>query len=222
MAVQVCSVCDFEYDEAAGIPEAGIAPGTRMADLPDDWECPVCGASADEFEAQGGAAEEAAPAAEAPAADPAETSGSSAAELAALFANLAKGCEKQFREDESGLFGQLSAYFDARGGTIGGKGGEDLGRAIEQELETGYPTANRVAAEAEDRGAKRALVWSEKVTKMQTSILKRFAREGSAMLESTSIHVCEICGFAYIGDEPPEICPVCKVPSSRIAKVERR
>ena len=51
MKQMVCSVCTYTYDEARGIPEAGIAPGTKWEDLPDDWVCPRCGASKDEFEA---------------------------------------------------------------------------------------------------------------------------------------------------------------------------
>ena len=31
-------------------PTRGIAPGTKFADLPDDWECPECFAGKDEFE----------------------------------------------------------------------------------------------------------------------------------------------------------------------------
>jgi rubredoxin len=45
-----CMVCGFVYDEAAGIPDEGIAPGTRWDDVPDDWACPDCGASKSEFE----------------------------------------------------------------------------------------------------------------------------------------------------------------------------
>lgn len=45
-----CIVCGFVYDEAAGIPQDGIAPGTRWDDVPDDWECPECGASKADFE----------------------------------------------------------------------------------------------------------------------------------------------------------------------------
>jgi rubredoxin len=45
-----CIVCGFIYDEAAGLPEEGIAPGTRWADIPDDWECPECGVSKSDFE----------------------------------------------------------------------------------------------------------------------------------------------------------------------------
>ena len=52
MKQYVCSVCGYIYDEAAGIPDDGIAPGTLWADLPEDWVCPLCGAGKDEFEQQ--------------------------------------------------------------------------------------------------------------------------------------------------------------------------
>ena len=42
MARWVCSVCDYEYNEEAGDAAAGIPPGTRFEDLPDDWRCPGC------------------------------------------------------------------------------------------------------------------------------------------------------------------------------------
>jgi rubredoxin len=46
----VCSICGYIYDPAAGDPDSGIKPGTRFEDLPDDWACPVCGATKDKFE----------------------------------------------------------------------------------------------------------------------------------------------------------------------------
>lgn len=45
----VCSVCGWEYDEALGYPEGGIAPGTPWEILPQDFECPICGVPKDEF-----------------------------------------------------------------------------------------------------------------------------------------------------------------------------
>ncbi len=39
----LCLGCGFHYDEALGLPEFGLAPGTRWADVPDDWVCPDCG-----------------------------------------------------------------------------------------------------------------------------------------------------------------------------------
>jgi len=46
----ICQVCDYVYDPANGDPDNAIDPGTAFEDLPDDWTCPVCGASKDEFE----------------------------------------------------------------------------------------------------------------------------------------------------------------------------
>ena len=48
----VCSICGYVYDEAAGDPDNGIAPGTKFADLPDDDVCPLCGAGKDQFTAE--------------------------------------------------------------------------------------------------------------------------------------------------------------------------
>lgn len=45
----VCDVCGWEYDEAVGDPDNGIEAGTKFADLPDDFECPVCGVGKDQF-----------------------------------------------------------------------------------------------------------------------------------------------------------------------------
>jgi rubredoxin len=45
-----CLLCAFSYDEEKGIPEEGIAPGTRWADVPETWTCADCGASKSEFE----------------------------------------------------------------------------------------------------------------------------------------------------------------------------
>jgi len=39
----VCDACGFIYDEAKGDPDSGLLPGTRYDDIPDDWECPLCG-----------------------------------------------------------------------------------------------------------------------------------------------------------------------------------
>ena len=46
----MCVICGLIYDEAEGWPEEGIAPGTRWDDVPENWYCPDCGASKDEFE----------------------------------------------------------------------------------------------------------------------------------------------------------------------------
>ncbi|BDC36228.1 MAG: High molecular weight rubredoxin [Candidatus Methanoliparum thermophilum] len=44
-----CSVCGYQYNPVKGDPYSGIEPGTPFEELPDDWVCPVCGASKDQF-----------------------------------------------------------------------------------------------------------------------------------------------------------------------------
>ena len=50
MRVWRCAACGYEYDEALGWPEDGLAPGTRWEDVPDGWTCPDCGAAKADFD----------------------------------------------------------------------------------------------------------------------------------------------------------------------------
>ena len=45
-----CRNCGLIYDEALGLPEDGIAPGTRFEDIPGDWYCPDCGTEKQDFD----------------------------------------------------------------------------------------------------------------------------------------------------------------------------
>jgi len=46
----ICDACGYIYDEAKGDPDGGLPPGTRFADIPDDWVCPLCGVTKADFE----------------------------------------------------------------------------------------------------------------------------------------------------------------------------
>ncbi|TFG30556.1 rubredoxin [Candidatus Thorarchaeota archaeon] len=50
MAKYECMVCGWIYDEDIGDPDSGVAAGTKWDDLPEDWVCPMCGASVEDFE----------------------------------------------------------------------------------------------------------------------------------------------------------------------------
>lgn len=52
MAKYVCTVCGYVYDEEMGDPDNGIAPGTLWENVPEDFECPLCGVGKEEFEAE--------------------------------------------------------------------------------------------------------------------------------------------------------------------------
>ena len=219
MKKYICQVCGYVYDEAAGIPEEGIAPGTKWEELPDDWMCPMCGAAKDDFEEQN----DTAPAEKATTVVSNDVSLGelSAGMISAVCSNLSKGCEKQYKPEAAECFAKLAEYYNSISEPPEKKGFAGLAELAKQDLDSGYANANAVATEAADRGAMRALVWGEKVTKIVSSALTRYEKQKDALLKDTNIHVCEICGFVYIGEEPPEVCPVCKVPKMKIRKIGR-
>lgn len=218
----MCSVCGFIYDEQKGIPEEGIAPGTRWEDLPDDWVCPICGATKEEFEKQGETVALVEKKQISVFEAPTDMKEMSPMEISALCTNLARGCEKQYKPEEAALFNELAGYFKKASPPAKESDFNKLIALIEKDLGEGFPNANAAASDAKDRGALRAMVWSEKVTRILKSLLTRYQKEGDAMLENTGVYVCTICGFVYIGDTPPDICPVCKVPNWKFEKVEGR
>ncbi|MBN1644200.1 MAG: rubredoxin [Dehalococcoidales bacterium] len=49
MAKYECVICGYIYDPEKGDPDGKIPPGTSFENLPDNWTCPICGASKSEF-----------------------------------------------------------------------------------------------------------------------------------------------------------------------------
>ena len=207
----VCQVCGYVYDEAVEkIP---------FKDLPEDWKCPLCGAPKSAFKAEAAEEEAAAPVYETN--ETPDLKKLSAGQLAALCSNMARGCDKQHKDEEAGLFTELAEYFTAITPAVPDASVENIAQMINADIDN-YGLAHATAKANGDRGADRALVWSEKVTNMLASLVDRYLKEGEAMLADTEIWVCTACGFVYIGDNPPELCPVCKVPSWKFEKIERR
>ena len=208
----VCSVCGYIYRESDGM---------RWEDLPDDWVCPLCGATKAEFSERGtqiASAKSTIP----PIETPDDVQELSALQLSALCSNLARGCEKQYKAEEAAAFQTLAAYFKSAAATATDPSTDKLLTLIAKDLSEGIPAANAQASQAEDRGALRALVWNEKVTKILKSLLARYEREGPKMLDNTGVYVCTICGFVFIGNAPPALCPVCKAPDWKFEKAEGR
>lgn len=50
MKSYVCLVCGYIYDPAEGDPDNGVKSGTLFQNIPENWVCPVCGVSKDQFE----------------------------------------------------------------------------------------------------------------------------------------------------------------------------
>ena len=210
----VCSICGYVYDEAK--------QGKPFAALPETWTCPLCGAAKSAF-APEAAAKSAAPAPTV--APPALVHGGmqklSPGALSILCSNLARGCEKQDKEEEAALFREIAAWFAAAAPAARETGVDALASRIGEDL-AAYPALNAAAVQAGDRGTQRICVWGEKVTAILKTLVERYRREGEAMLRDTDIWVCSVCGFAYVGKEPPRLCPVCKVPAWKFEKIEGR
>ncbi len=208
----ICQICGYVYDE-----EKEKVP---FAELPDDWKCPLCGAGKADFKPE----ESAKPAAAAkPVSVPvdADLKKLSAGQFSALCSNLARGCEKQYKAEEAALFAELADYFAAITPAVNDASVEMVAGLLQNDIDN-Y-AGMRAAADAEaDRGAARVCVWGEKVTRMLSSLVGRYLREGEAMLADTDIWVCTVCGFVYVGDAAPEMCPVCKVPAWKFEKIEGR
>ena len=48
----ICSICKYIYDEEKGIPDSGIAAGTKWEDVPESFVCPLCRAKKAKFTEQ--------------------------------------------------------------------------------------------------------------------------------------------------------------------------
>ena len=116
---------------------------------------------------------------------------------------------------------ELAEYFESIAPPAENATAEALSSSLLSDIEA-YADVRAAADEAKDRGAARVCVWGEKVTRMLSSLVKRYLVEGERMLEGTEIWVCSVCGFVYIGETPPELCPVCKVPAWKFEKVSGR
>ena len=49
MSKYVCEVCGWIYDEEEGYPAQGIMAGTKFEELPENFECELCGVGKEQF-----------------------------------------------------------------------------------------------------------------------------------------------------------------------------
>ena len=209
-----CQICGFIYDEAV--------EGVKFEDLPNDWKCPLCGASKEMFEEV--VEEDTTLKKE----EVKETANNifqeedlrelSNYEISYICSNLAKGCEKQYLEEDKKLFQELANYYLEKEATVEGTL-EDVTVCLQDDTKLIKEALNTLNKE-EERGTNRVLTWASKTTMMLEGILASYQKEGLEYLKNKKIWVCDICGFVYIGDTPPKVCPVCKVPSIKILEVK--
>ena len=206
-----CKICGYIYDETK--------EKVKFNDLPDDWTCPLCGAPKIMFEE---VIEESNQKEEVPKEEREEILEDleevSNYEKALICSNLAKACEKEYKEEEKETFLKLANYFYAKEKEEEGNLAQYASQ-VQKDLEL-MKKADEIATKENDRGAKRVLNWASKSTQMVEVILKTYQEKGLEYIKNVKIWVCDICGFIYIGDVPPKVCPICKVPSLKILEVK--
>ena len=219
----ICGVCGYIYDDAVN--------DTPFNELSNSWVCPLCGAPKSVFEpVKEDESEDIV--AEMEALTKVEDTPIyevdediiplSAGELSALFSNLARGCEKQYQEEARQCFSELASYFEDQVQEETEVDMERIAALLKEDLDKNYADLKAKAAASGDRGTLRITTWGEKVTIMAKSLVDRYLREGDAFLNNTGLYICTVCGFLYVGDSAPELCPVCKVPSWKFERIEGR
>lgn len=227
----VCGICGYIYDDAK--------ESVKFEDLPDDWKCPMCGAPKSVFEPMLDSTNETNNDTKVENNElnneinnveenildeefDEDMTKLSIGQLSILCSNLARGCQKQYKPEEEKLFKEISDYLAKVTPKEENANFDNLVNSVNNDLSDLFKSSNSNVDEVKDRGAKRSLVWSEKVTRMISSLLSNYQRQGEAMFEGKEIWICTVCGFIYVGDKLPERCPVCKVPNNKFQKVSGR
>ena len=204
------SLFGYIYDESK--------ENVKFSDLPEDWKCPLCGAPKNLFEeiVEDNQTVEVTKETEVITEDN-DLRELSNDEIAYICSNLAKACDKQYLEEEKGLYLELFEYFkskDINNGSI-----NNLVEMFNNDANL-LNDAFNIVNNYDDSGAKRVLTWATKTNNIINSIIKNYSVKGIEYIKNNKIWVCDICGFVFIGDVPPQVCPICKVPNFKILEVE--
>ncbi len=216
-----CTICGYVYDDAK--------ESVPFAELPGTWQCPWCSAPKSSFEPIEEPPVKEAVSKAVPVAEPLtvptgldpDMQKLSVGQMAVLCSNLARGCEKQYMPKEQELFNELAAYFTKHTPKVEDATVEFISARLQQDLND-YKAVMQTAKDDVDRGAQRVCTWGEKVTRILSVLVNKYQKEGDAILQDTDIWVCTVCGFVFIGNTAPELCPVCKVPAWKFNKIDGR
>ncbi len=208
-----CKICGYIYDESV--------EKVKFEDLPEDWKCPLCGAPKNLFEEIKEANEEIIEKEvleEENDVDEEDLRELTDYEISLICSNLARGCEKQYLEEEKNLFSELSKYYESKEQNLEGTL-SDIKNKVTEDVNN-LNRAMNVADKYQDRGAKRIITWATKTSNIMNVIIDNYQNKGIDYLKNTKIWVCDICGFVFVGDVPPQVCPICKVPNFKILEVK--
>lgn len=146
-------------------------------------------------------------------------------ERAPILSNLAKAAEKMQAPDLAVRLLNLSKSCDLTLDAVDREMSPasntwDSCAAQNQILLTrAYPSIESALETGPDRAVLRVDTWGKKVAAVQKSLLQRYIQKGDDLVRDKELFVCEACGFIFLGDAAPAICPICKAPASRFVKI---
>jgi len=88
------------------------------------------------------------------------------------------------------------------------------------EVEDMYPAYLAVAEHFGEKGAENSFhfaIEAEKIHAKMYEEAKEKVKKDEDIGEE-AIYICPVCGYTYMGDEPPEKCPVCNAPREKFVK----
>lgn len=89
------------------------------------------------------------------------------------------------------------------------------------EVEEMYPAYIAIARHQKERGAETSFTWAYEAEKIHAELYreaKHSVDRGEDWPLRGYIWVCPVCGHTYVGEGPPEKCPVCGVAGEKYVK----
>ncbi len=90
-------------------------------------------------------------------------------------------------------------------------------RGEEFEVNEMYPVYLEAARFQKESEAERSFTYALEAEKIHAQLYreaKSYVDKGSDMPLKGKIWICPICGHTYVGDEPPDKCPICGAPKN--------
>ncbi len=88
------------------------------------------------------------------------------------------------------------------------------------EINEMYPAYNAIAELQNEKGAKLSIHYAIEAERIHEQLYK-IAKESVDVkkdIELKEIHICPVCGYTYMGEKPPDKCPVCGVSMEKFVK----
>jgi len=88
------------------------------------------------------------------------------------------------------------------------------------EIKEMYPAYDAIAKLQGEKGAQRSIHYAIEAEKIHTELYKSAKEEvgNGKDMDISDIYICPVCGYTYVGENPPAKCPVCGFPGEKFVR----